>query len=125
MNCTRLKNSGGTPRELNKIINEQIIREVKKALEALKGSGVLKLESFPEVYLERPKYDTHGDLSCNIALRLAKPERKKPLDIAETIAGAIKENIGDDVPFSKVAVAKPGFINFYLDDNIALFSFGE
>ena len=51
-----------------------------------------------------PKF---GDLATNVALQLAKPLGKKPRDIAETIAGKLRENEN----IADVAVAGPGFIN--------------
>ena len=56
-----------------------------------------------------PKF---GDLATNVALQLAKPLGKKPRDIAETIAGKLRENEN----IADVAVAGPGFINIRLSD---------
>ena len=56
-----------------------------------------------------PKF---GDLATNVALQLAKPLGKKPRDIAETIAGMLRENEN----IADVAVAGPGFINIRLSD---------
>ena len=60
-----------------------------------------------------PKF---GDLATNVALQLAKPLGKKPRDIAETIAGKLRENEN----IADVAVAGPGFINIRLSDTAVL-----
>ena len=60
-----------------------------------------------------PKF---GDLATNVALQLAKPLGKKPRDIAETIAGKLRENEN----IADVAVAGPGFINIRLSDSALL-----
>ena len=54
----------------------------------------------------------HGDYQCNAALRLAKPLKRPPLEIAEELAGGIG---GSDV-FDPPTVAPPGFVNFRLRD---------
>jgi arginyl-tRNA synthetase len=48
-----------------------------------------------------------GDYATNIALQLAKPLGKNPREVAEEIAGALRETSD----FSEVTVAGPGFIN--------------
>ena len=60
-----------------------------------------------------PKF---GDLATNVALQFAKPLGKKPRDIAETIAGKLRENEN----IADVAVAGPGFINIRLSDGALL-----
>ena len=60
--------------------------------------------------VERTRDSTHGDFASNIAMRLAKPARKSPRDIASEIVAAL----GDDELIDKVDIAGPGFINFYM-----------
>ena len=57
-----------------------------------------------------------GDLATDVALQLAKPLGKNPRDIAETIAGKLRENEN----IADVAVAGPGFINIRLSDTAVL-----
>lgn len=63
-----------------------------------------------ETTVERTRDAAHGDFACNIAMRLAKPVRKNPRDIATSIVSAL----ADDPMVAKVEIAGPGFINFYL-----------
>jgi len=61
--------------------------------------------------IERTRDATHGDFASNIAMRLAKPARKSPRELASLIVDAL--DTGDDI--AHVEVAGPGFINFYLE----------
>ncbi len=60
--------------------------------------------------VERTRDPDHGDFASNIAMRLAKPARAKPRDIAERIV----EQLGDSGEVDKIDIAGPGFINFHL-----------
>ena len=63
-----------------------------------------------ETTVERTRDSSHGDFASNIAMRLAKPARKSPRDIAASIVDAL----GDSAVVNKIEIAGPGFINFYL-----------
>jgi arginyl-tRNA synthetase len=81
---------------------------VAAALEALKQDGVLPADLVvPAVEVETPRDSTHGDLSTNAALVLAKSARMKPRDIAERL----KEKLSGDADVAQVEVAGPGFLN--------------
>ncbi len=60
--------------------------------------------------VERTRDASHGDFASNIAMRLAKPAKKNPREIATSVVDAL----GDNPEISKVEIAGPGFINFYL-----------
>jgi arginyl-tRNA synthetase len=60
--------------------------------------------------IERTRDATHGHFASNIAMRLAKPARRGPRDLA----AAIVEQIADTDELEKVEIAGPGFINFTL-----------
>ena len=66
------------------------------------------------VVLERPKVASHGDLACNVALQIAKPLKKNPREIAQTIADALKTKPAAAGLLDAVEVAGPGFINLRL-----------
>ena len=68
----------------------------------------------PDFSVEIPIEKKRGDYSTNVALILAKQLGKNPVEIAESI----KDKIGDNKLFSKVEVVAPGFINFFIADNI-------
>ena len=60
--------------------------------------------------IERTRDPAHGDFASNIAMRLAKPARMSPRDIARRIV----EATGERADLDKVEIAGPGFINFHL-----------
>jgi len=60
--------------------------------------------------IERTRDASHGDFASNVAMRLAKPARMSPRDIAAKII----EQLGDSALVDKVEIAGPGFINFHL-----------
>ena len=60
--------------------------------------------------IERTRDSAHGDFATNAALQLAKAAKRKPREIAQAIVAALPAS---DV-VSRVEIAGPGFINFFL-----------
>jgi len=60
------------------------------------------------IAVEAPKDAAHGDIASNVALTLAKPERKPPREIATIITAHLEL----PAEVEEVTVAGPGFINF-------------
>jgi arginyl-tRNA synthetase len=92
---------------------------VARAWDAAVGEGSLPaLEAgtaAPAVTIERPANPAFGDLATNLAMQLARPLRRNPLDIAEALAAALREG-ADAALFAAVDVARPGFVNLRLSD---------
>jgi arginyl-tRNA synthetase len=63
-----------------------------------------------EIVLERPRQASHGDYATNVALKLARALKRKPLDIAQAIVAALPPS--PEVAATEIAGA--GFINFRL-----------
>ncbi len=63
------------------------------------------------ITLERPRDPSHGDLSTNVALTLAKRLARSPREIAEEIANKMDLAAAQ---VESVEVAGPGFLNFRL-----------
>jgi arginyl-tRNA synthetase len=75
--------------------------------------------TLPTVEVSRPANDEHGDLASNLALKLARPYRRAPLDIAAALAAEIERgNAEPTSPIASVDVAAPGFLNLRLSDLI-------
>jgi arginyl-tRNA synthetase len=69
----------------------------------------------PTVEVERPANAAFGDLATNLAMKLARPLRRPPLEIAERLAAAL--GAGPTHPLIAGAeVARPGFLNLRLSD---------
>ncbi len=67
----------------------------------------------PTVHVERARDRRHGDFATNVALVLAKPARRNPRELAQSIIEALP-----DTPLiDNVEIAGPGFINFRLSND--------
>ena len=74
----------------------------------------------PTVEVERPANPEFGDLSSNLAMRLARPYRMAPLAIAAEIADELRRAVEDHptaTPIASAEVAPPGFINLRVADH--------
>jgi len=94
-----------------KNIFADVLARVVGATDALIAAGALPAGiDRSRVTVEPPRDPTHGDISTNAAMVLAKDAGKKPRDLAEAIAGKLRA----DAQVEKVDVAGPGFINLTL-----------
>ena len=64
--------------------------------------------------IEKPNEEKNGEISSNISLIIQKLVRENPIDIANKIVLELKKCS----EFIKVDVAKPGFINLWLDSSM-------
>jgi arginyl-tRNA synthetase len=88
-------------------MKELIVSILRDAIGRARAAGQLTSE-IPSIGIEAPRDSAHGDVASNVALTLAKPERKPPRAIAEII----KSQVTLPAEVSEVSVAGPGFINF-------------
>ncbi|HWJ40660.1 MAG TPA: hypothetical protein VNT29_05985, partial [Candidatus Limnocylindrales bacterium] len=63
-------------------MKELIVSILRDAIERARAAGQLTSE-IPSIGIEAPRDSAHGDVASNVALTLAKPERKPPRAIAE------------------------------------------
>jgi len=92
---------------------------IKKEIEAIIHNIVLqKWGDLGEMNLEveNPKQKENGDYACNAAMVLSKRLNKNPREVAEEIVAEILKDAESMKIFSKVEIAGPGFINFYVSD---------
>lgn len=88
--------------------------EVLALLTQLKSSGQLPLHTdLSRVVIESPKDPSHGDLSTNAAMVLAKAAGVPPKALAETIC----QKLSSIEHIVSVSIAGPGFINFKLSED--------
>ena len=90
--------------------HQRIETALKTAIAETQTKGLLHDVDVPEPLIERPQGRGHGDYSSSLAMKLARPMRKNPMDIAGLIAAEIPQ----DEAVGSVDVARPGFINFTL-----------
>ena len=95
-------------------IFSQFTRDIKVIVESLSADGGLpgNLDT-AAVTVEPPRDASHGDLASNVALVLARQAKRKPREIAESIAG----RLADHAAVESVDIAGPGFINLRLRDS--------
>ncbi|NLW05906.1 MAG: arginine--tRNA ligase [Pseudomonadaceae bacterium] len=80
----------------------------------LKSDQLLPEDFQPRIQIDNTKDKAHGDFACNLALMAAKPAGKKPSDLAQEIIQGLQANEDFSQKISKMEIAGPGFINFFL-----------
>lgn len=90
-------------------------RMLIRALVTLQREGCFNLEILPRVEVETAKEEAHGDYATNVAMVLASSLRKSPREIAGMVVNLIEDE--EDI-LEKVEVAGPGFINFFIKDDV-------
>ena len=94
-------------------IKEQIAHLVTRALDDAQSKGLLPSATIDDVAVERPQNAEHGDFACSLPMKLARPMRMNPMDIAEKLVSLIPV----EGALSEVSAARPGFINFSLKNS--------
>jgi arginyl-tRNA synthetase len=89
--------------KIKTLITEAVHRAVAK--------GVFSEQELPEVEIEIPKNEAHGDFSANIAMVMASAQKRAPRKIAQQILDHVEDR-GNMI--AKTEIAGPGFINFYV-----------
>ena len=102
-------------------IRARVVDALAAALRSAIASGALPAlddasASAAAIEVARPANPVHGDVASNLAMRLARPMRRAPLQIAEALAGALLD--GPNAPGRGLIVAAdaapPGFLNLRL-----------
>nr|CAH7764510.1 unnamed protein product [Callosobruchus chinensis] len=90
-------------------IFKQVSSLISSKLNELKRRGIINT-SAENFIVEPPSNRAHGDIYTNVAMVLAKHEKKNPIEIAEVLAKEFE--LFDEV--AEVEIASPGFINIHL-----------
>ena len=83
---------------------------IEQALNQYLEDAALEAPESVEVVLEEPRKPEHGDWALSLPMKLARPLRRNPFEIAQGIAERIEANELIEAP----VVARPGFINLRL-----------
>ncbi len=95
-------------------MRKELKDKVEEAYRQLAGQGDLPEGKIPDGHLiSVPKQEEHGDFASNFALMMASSLKMPPRKIAE----ALKALLEEDPIFSRVEVAGPGFLNFFISDS--------
>ncbi|MCX5836482.1 MAG: arginine--tRNA ligase, partial [Deltaproteobacteria bacterium] len=98
-------------------MKKRIIKLLNDAVNVCIEKRIIDAGTIPGIEVEIPKDTTHGDYASNVAMVLASRVGKKlpPRKIAEVLI----EHLDDrDNNLEKVEIAGPGFINFFIRENV-------
>jgi arginyl-tRNA synthetase len=92
------------------MLQKEIAGLIEKAIKKAQQKGDLPKFEAPEVVVDHPKDDTHGDYACPVCLPMARLAKMAPVAIAEKVVARMQrpEYVG------AVEIAHPGFINITL-----------
>ena len=91
-------------------MKQQLEQLLLTAVSGLVGGILPEAPEPTAIAVERTRDPKHGDFATNIALRLAKPARRNPRELAQAIIAALPANS----LVARTEVAGAGFINFFL-----------
>lgn len=93
---------------------ERLQKQVKnEIIAALTKAGLSDGLDVNQVVIEYPKDGSHGDFSTNVAMQLARSEKRNPRDIAQSII----DNF-DFTCIDRAEIAGPGFINVFVKEDV-------
>ena len=93
------------------IVRDRIAGIVRQALIAAQSADELPSIAVDDIAVERPQNPEHGDFATSLPLKLARPMRMNPLQIAERLAARLPVGSQNDGLLESATVARPGFIN--------------
>jgi arginyl-tRNA synthetase len=94
------------------MIREEIRKIIEKSIKELQKKGVFSAFDIPKIQVEQPEVKSRGDYATNIAMAIARENKKSPVETAENFKNQIlslKSGI-----FEKIEIASPGFTNFFI-----------
>ena len=91
-------------------MKEQITSLLKASIKALDVKAEIPAGLITNLRVDRTKDKEHGDFASNIALVLAKPLHQNPRELA----AALIAHLPPCEQITKVEIAGPGFINFFV-----------
>ncbi|WP_136525659.1 arginine--tRNA ligase [Geomonas ferrireducens] len=95
-------------------MKEQLRACILKGIEGCFADGTLTSGVVPAISVEKPAHAEHGDFATNVAMQMAKQERKAPRAVADVLVKKLAE--ASDL-IESVEIAGPGFINFFIKDS--------
>jgi len=94
------------------MIRDDLIRLIERAIKKAQKKGELPRFDLPEVTLDHPKDEGHGDYATPVCMSMARLARMAPLQIAQKVVAEMERP-----PYlGAVEAAHPGFINITLSD---------
>ena len=94
------------------MLKQEISSILEQTLKIAQSQGKIPPITLPEINVEHPKNESHGDYASSLPIRLAHATGIKPLELANIIV----ELTPRVALLKKVEAAAPGFVNFTLSD---------
>jgi len=91
-----------------------ITAQLDQVVRQLKSEALLPEDFQPRIQIDNTKDKAHGDLASNLAMMAAKKAGMKPRDLAEKLVSLLEADASFMQQISKMEIAGPGFINFFL-----------
>jgi arginyl-tRNA synthetase len=91
-------------------VKQQLEQLLLQALRGLAGGTLPEAPDPATITVERTRDPKHGDFATNVAMRLAKPARRNPRELAQAIIAALPAN----ALIARTEIAGAGFINFFV-----------
>ncbi len=92
-------------------MKQQVEDILRKVCAGCMNEGLLEPGAIPDFVVEAPRSKAHGDLATNLAMLLAKKQKRPPREIAQLLVARLQ---GASSQIEKLEIAGAGFINFYL-----------
>ncbi|MCX5827991.1 MAG: arginine--tRNA ligase, partial [Deltaproteobacteria bacterium] len=96
-------------------MKNRIISIIETALGRISANGQMGDIAVPAIELETTRDPVHGDYATNIAMILSSRLKTNPRQVAKMICDQLHE---DEEIIAKVEIAGPGFINFFIRDEV-------
>ncbi|WP_111498224.1 arginine--tRNA ligase [Marinobacter bohaiensis] len=93
-------------------MKDTVTQLLEAAISALQADGILPEDQTFTPNVDNTRDKAHGDFATNVALATAKAAGKPPRQLAE----ALIERLPESAAVTKVDIAGPGFINFFMSD---------
>ncbi len=92
---------------------KQTIKQIiQSAAEKAHHAGDLPVAAFPDIAVDEPKIEAHGDFSTNLAMVMASRQKLPPRKVADILLQHL-DDPGQVI--LKTEIAGPGFINIFIN----------
>jgi arginyl-tRNA synthetase len=109
----------GTDPTLRGAVRRAVERAWARAIASGALPGLPQGSESPAVEIEQPGNPDHGDAATNLAMKLARPYRRAPLEIARALADELARETAESpetTPVETVEAVAPGFVNIRFAD---------
>ena len=98
--------------DITNSMKETLQALLEASFDSLVSQQIIPADAPRRIQVDRTKDKSHGDFATNLALMLAKPAGRKPRELAQLIV----DNLPENQSITRLEIAGPGFINFFMDD---------